>query len=212
MTVFQKLFWLTQMGIDCICKNQKRQFLIPEKNQPQSISPSLQSRQSALSKTATHTLLGTGIKPAVVLCVLNAPSAEEDKTGLALSGSEGEMTKKMLASIGLNLEKNTYLTYLSPWRPPGNRLLTNVEIREGKELLQKCIQQVQPTYLLLLGSETVRALMDGKTLSMIRSGHYTYAQYPVYATFSAAALIKNPQHRRQAWEDLKKIQTHLDNL
>lgn len=201
MTIFQKLFWFKQIGVDTFCSEEK---LVPLNSDKKIVS------KSALSKTATHTLEGMGVVGAKVLCVLNAPNAEEDRTGICLSGPEGEMTKKMLSSIGLDLEKNTYLTYLSPWRPPGNRLLTALEIKEGLALLNQKIQQVHPTYLLFLGADTLRNILAGKTLSALRSGHATYLDYPVYATFSAAALMKNPTHKRQAWEDLQAFQKRIE--
>ena len=212
MTIFQKLFWLTQMGIESFCSEVKHIPMTKVETPVASPTKSLTSSRSALSKTAAHTLQGMGVVPAKVLCILNAPNAEEDKTGVCLSGPEGEMTKKMLASIDLDVEKNTYITYLSPWRPPGNRLLTPLEIKEGLEILDKRIAQVKPTYLFVFGAETLRAMIRGKTLSSLRSSHSTYNDYPVYATFSASDLIKNPNHRRQAWEDLKSFKEKIEKV
>lgn len=211
MTIFQKLFWFKQIGIDGFCGETKNVFCQKSKEKPVPQKEIQRISKSALSKTATHTLLGTGVVPAKVLCLLNAPNAMEDRTGTYLAGPEGEKTRKMLASIGLDLEKNTYLTYLSPWRPPGNRLLTAVEVSEGLEILDKCLARVRPTYLLVLGAETVRSLIKGKTLSALRAGHCTYKDYPVYATFSAVALMKNPNLRAQAWADLKNFKKHLES-
>ncbi len=209
MTIFQKLFWLTQMGIDSFCSENKHLFLDAVQTGVKKKEPLSVSSQSALSKTAMHPLQGIGVRPAKVLCILNAPNAQEDRTGDCLVGPEGEMLKKMLASVGLDLETNSYLTYLSPWRPPGNRLLTSVEVKECLGILDKTLAQVCPTYLFVFGAETLRSLIPGKTLSAVRSGHCTYQNYPVYATFSAADLIKNPAHKRQAWEDLKSFQKRI---
>lgn len=213
MTPFQKLFWLFQMGVNSFCA-EKVQNKIKEKTADvkslQKLDSELLHFEMALSKTALHPMGGTGCCSPKVMCILEAPSAQEDKTGEYLSGPEGEKTVKMLSSIGLDLQKNTYLTYLSPWRPPGNRMLTHVEIKQCQQLLDQRIKSICPQFLLLLGVPVIKALLDGKTLSQVRLGHEKYMDIPTFGTFSPAWLMKNPDYRRSVWEDLKKFKQMIE--
>ena len=215
MTPFQKIFWLFQMGIHTFCgeipKNQIKSQKI-KSGSLQQLESKLQNLEMALSKTAFHPMGGTGILSPKVMCVLEAPSSQEDKTGQYLSGEEGELTQKILSSIGLDLQKNTYLTYLSPWRPPGNRMLTNNEISQCQKLLNQRIELVQPQFLLLLGVPVIRALLSGKTLSQVRLGREKYMDIPTFGTFAPSWLIKNPDYRRAVWEDLKKFKQVIGKL
>ena len=173
------------------------------------LDKALSSSKSGLSATATHPLGGVGIIPAKVMCVLEAPSATEDKTGVPLSGPEGDLLKKMLSAIQLDTQTQTYVSYLSPWRPPGARLLTSVETQEGLALLQKRVQLVNPKVLLVFGMSATRAL-TGSTLGQIRNKHGKYQEIPVFATFAPNFLIKNENYKKQAWTDLKAFQSFLE--
>ena len=214
MNIFQKLSWMEQMGIHYLCgeKPHSLAMLCSPAKTPVSLEKldkSLATSKSGLSLTATHPLGGTGVVPARVMCVLEAPSATEDKTGLPLSGPEGELLKKMLSAIQLDIQKQTYVSYLSPWRPPGARLLTTTETREGFALLQKRIQAVNPKVLLAFGMTVTRTL-TGKTLGQIRSKHGEYQGIPVFATFAPGFLIKNENYKKQAWADLKAFNAFME--
>ena len=173
------------------------------------LDKALISSKSALSATATHPLGGIGPVPAKVMCVLEMPSSMEDRTGQALSGEEGELLKKMLLAIGLDTDIQTYVTYLSPWRSPGARVLTPIETQEGLELLKKRIQIVKPNVLLLFGVSVVRALINAP-LGQARTKIHSYPDIPVFATFAPAFLLKNADYKKGAWADLKKLQSFLN--
>lgn len=215
MTPFQKLFWLLQMGVSCFCNEDAHQKLISRTNTIDDralniLNQKIVQTENTLSKTALHPMLGIGCVIPQVMCILEAPSAQEDKTGEYLSGSEGELAKKMLSSIGLDIKSNTYLSYLSPWRAPGNRPLTSVENNQCLYFLNQRIQLIQPKFLLLLGMPTVKSLLPGIPISKIKSGHERYLDIPVFGTFSPGWLIKNPDYRRPVWEDLKKFKQMIE--
>ncbi len=212
MTIFQKLSWMMQMGIRDLCGEAAH----PLESAHKSISPAsldklekkIQKSKSAISATATHALGGVGVTPAKVLCVLDMPSATEDRTGVALSGSEGELLKKMLGAIGLDISRQTHVAYLSPWRSPGARVLTNIETKEGLNLLNERIQLVSPKVILLFGMPVAKALLN-IPLGQARSKIHTYKEIPCFTTFAPSFLLKNGDYKKGAWEDLKKVHSYL---
>ena len=211
MTIFQKLSWMRQMGIHNLCDEKPHSLGKKTISSTSStdLDKALTSSKSALSATATHPLGGIGPVPAEVMCVLEMPSSMEDRTGQALSGEEGELLKKMLSAIGLNTNVQTYVTYLSPWRSPGARVLTTLETQEGLGLLNKRIQLVQPKVLLLFGVSVARALIN-VPLGQARTKIHYYQDIPVFSTFAPAFLLKNSDYKRGAWADLQKLQTFLN--
>ncbi len=208
MTIYQKLSWMQQMGIRVLCGEESHPLVqakpVRSDNTLSVLDKKLAQSKSALSATATHPIGGVGVIPAQIMCVLEMPSASEDKTGEALSGAEGTLLKKMLNAIGLDITKQTYVTYLSPWRSPGARVLTNLETQEGLALLKQRIQVVQPKILLLFGMSVTKALLN-IPLGEARSKIHSYDKASVFATFAPSFLIKNNDYRRPAWEDLKKL-------
>ena len=215
MTIFQKLSWLIQMGVYHLCDEQVHSLTQKEQKKPlslEALNKELSSSKSSLSSTATHAIGGVGTIPAHVLCILESPSADEDRSGVALSGTEGELLKKMLNSVGLDINQQTHVAYLSPWRAPGARTLTNLEIKEGISLLKKRIAVVQPKIILAFGMPVIKALTNS-TLGQIRSSKSTnYEGIPFCGTFAPSFLIKNPSYKKQAWTDLQNFQARLTEL
>ena len=215
MTVFQKLSWMHQMGIRCLCGEQahplEKKIPLSEKHSLADLDKRLVSSKSSLSATATHPLGGYGVNPATLMCILESPSAEEDRTGVPLSGSEGDLLKKMLSAIGLDTNIQTYVGYLSPWRAPGARTLTSLETQEGLNLLNERIRAVQPKVLFLLGAPVAQAILH-LPLGQARAKVKEYMELPVFTTFAPGFLLKNPTYKKGAWEDLKKLQAFLTSL
>ena len=214
MTIFQKLFWLQQMGVRYLCAEEPHG-LAEKKSRPvgtpkslTELDKKLTSSKSALSATATHPVGGAGMVPAQVMCILEMPSAAEDRTGTPLSGEEGDLLKKMLAAVGLSVEVQTYVAYLSPWRAPGARVLTSLETQEGLALLRERSEAVNPDVLLLFGLPVVQALL-GVPLGQARTKTHTYQGIRVFATFAPGFLMKNPDYKKGAWGDLQKLQSFL---
>ena len=215
MTIFQKLSWMVQMGIRDLCGEtahsvgKKEESQLPTTCSLSVLDKALAKSKSALSATATHPLGGIGVVPAKVMCVLEAPSAIEDRTGQPLAGPEGDLLKKMLAAIGLDTAANAYVGYLSPWRAPGSRVLTNVETQEGLDLLKKRIAVVRPQILVAFGMPVARALLN-LPLGQARAKHHTFMEIPIFTTFAPNFLLKNETYKKGAWADLKMIQTYLN--
>ncbi|MBP5343590.1 MAG: uracil-DNA glycosylase [Alphaproteobacteria bacterium] len=164
--------------------------------------------QCPLHKTATHTLMGQGVTTPSIMCIVCAPNAESDKTGIAFSGDSGALLNRMLKAIGLDRTSNTYCTYLSPWRAPGNRKLTDTEIAMIKPFLDKEIELIKPKILLLFGAELSKALLNIDTLSKARHIWHTYKNIPTRVSLSLDT-IKTTTQRQQAWEDLQEVQKKL---
>ncbi len=209
MMIFQKLSWMTQMGIRTLCAEEPHSLMKKKPSTPPSsltqLDKSLITSKSSLSQTATNALGGIGPIPAKLMCVLESPSATEDRTGEALSGPEGDLLKKMLAAIGLDTNTQTYVTYLSPWRAPGARVLTTLETQEGLSLLQKRMELVKPQVLLLFGVAVVKALLN-VPLGQARNKPHDYKGIPTFATFAPSFLLKNTAYKKQAWADLQAFQ------
>ena len=52
-------------------------------------------------------------------------------------------------------------------------------------------------------------LRTSMSLGEMRKSEHSYNNIPLIVTYHPAALLRNPQWKRQAWEDLKKIKTYL---
>ncbi|MDD3669158.1 MAG: uracil-DNA glycosylase [Alphaproteobacteria bacterium] len=165
-----------------------------------------------LKKTSAHTIVGRGSEHPVVLCIAESPGAADDKADRLFAGETGELVDRMLAAVGLDLATNAYAAVLIPWRPPGNRAPTPVEIATCLPFLRREIELLKPQFLLLFGNAVVEALLGIRTLPKARGIWHEYTieggTLPAVATL-APATLKTPAQKKLAWQDLQLLQEKL---
>lgn len=165
-------------------------------------------------KTASCTLLGSGISISPdVMVVLDMPNAIEDKSASLLKGKEGELLKRMLTASQLSEETNTYIAMFLPWRLPGDRILTPLEMKIGRILLEKQIFLIQPKSLFLMGS-TASSLVSNENLLKIRGKifdyHYHETRIPAIVSLHPKLVLSQPTYRSKSWEDWCLLKNYLN--
>ena len=165
-----------------------------------------------LKKTAMHTLNGRGVLNPDVMCIIEAPDTTDEKEGRLMSGEAGALLDKMLGAIGLDLNRNAYVSGLIPWRPPGNRAPTDAEFALCRPFWEKEIDLIAPKILLLMGGGVSKALLGISALSKARGSWHEYRGRAVRVSLAPVTLLKLPAQKRQAWEDLQQIKTKLNNI
>ena len=170
-----------------------------------------------LKKTATQLVFSDGNPSSNIMVIGEAPGAEEDRQGKPFCGASGKLLDKMLASI--NLDRSTvYITNVIPWRPPGNRTPTENEIRLMKPFLMRHIELVAPKILLAVGGSASKAILDIEGGILRHRGVWkdirlsNSLRIPTMATLHPAYLLRAPNQKKLAWEDLKSIRSKLEKL
>jgi uracil-DNA glycosylase len=166
-----------------------------------------------LRDTATGPVLFEGAPGAELLVVGPPPSAEDDRSGRPLTGAPGAFLDAMLASIGLSRER-LLLAPLIPWRPPGDRPPSPVELAACLPFLHRLIVLCRPRLALLLGPLPARALLGGSRKPP--RGRFTAAPVPgrdtpltCLSVPSPAQLRADPDLRRATWAELRLLRRYL---
>jgi DNA polymerase len=77
--------------------------------------------------------------------------------------------------------------------------------------LARQIELVQPRVLLALGGTAAEALLGVKTsLGQLRSKVHEWHGIPLVVTYHPAALLRNPNWKRPAWDDVRIVRQLLD--
>lgn len=170
---------------------------------------------STLKRTAANTVFAAGNPQADIMIIGDMPEASDDLSGIPFSAEPGELLKKMMAAIGLSCDTHCYTSVLIPWRAPGGRKPTSAEIAQCLPFIKRHIELANPKVLVLFGALTSGALLGIDSLSRARGIWHPYqseklpSPIPTLVTFSPAYLIKNPAHKKHAWEDLKRLQAKI---
>lgn len=115
-------------------------------------------RELSLCRTATQAVLGAGqVTQPILMVVAEAPDATEDQSGKTYSGAALNLLQQALSHLPIPAGQ-IYMTYLSKWRPPGQRSLSVPELDLAQAMLLREIQLVQPRNIIALGDPVFKAL------------------------------------------------------
>ena len=171
-----------------------------------------QCRRCPLGFERSRTVPGEGPHGAAIMVVGEGPGEEEDRTGRPFVGAAGELLTRMLQAIDLP-RGQVYIGNVIKCRPPENRAPAPDEIQACFPFLQEQIRIIQPRLLVALGGVAARALTrTEKKISELRGKSFTFDGRLVIPTYHPAYLLRSPEFKREAWEDLKKIRRELDRL
>ena len=173
-------------------------------------------RNCELKKNATNLVFSDGNPYAQIMIIGEGPGANEDKEGKPFVGRAGKLLDKMLEAIKLD-RKNVYISNVVNFRPPMNRKPTDVEIKRYLPFLVKHIELIKPKILLLLGSTALNALMGDEVVISKARGKWVNKKIgnvkpEIIASFHPAFLMRQPDQKKYAWEDLKMIRKKMSEL
>ncbi|MBF0216260.1 MAG: uracil-DNA glycosylase [Candidatus Omnitrophica bacterium] len=162
-----------------------------------------------LAGTRTNFVFGEGSSKAAIMFVGEAPGADEDREGRPFVGRAGQLLTKIIESIGLTREE-VYIANILKCRPPENRPPMPDEIAACRGYLEKQIEMVKPRIVCALGKSSTQALLNVETpISQLRGKSFDFNGVKVIPTFHPAYLLRNPEAKKEVWEDMRKIAKEL---
>ena len=164
-----------------------------------------------LYTTATNGVPGEGDPNAGLVCVGEAPGANEDATGRPFVGQAGQLLTKILAAIDLKREQ-VFIVNVLKHRPPGNRNPQPDEVEACSPYLIRQLELIKPKVIVAFGTFAAQTLLQTKTpLGQLRGLVHRYHGTPLVVTYHPAALLRNPGWKRPTWEDVKLARRVLDS-
>ena len=168
-------------------------------------------RRCPLYATATNGVPGEGDPKAGLVCVGEAPGANEDSTGRPFVGQAGQLLTKILAAIDLKREE-VFIVNVLKHRPPGNRNPRPEEVEACSPYLIRQLELIKPKVIVAFGTFAAQTLLQTKTpLGQLRGLVHRYHGTPLVVTYHPAALLRNPAWKRPTWEDVKLARRVLDS-
>ena len=164
-----------------------------------------------LYETATHAVPGEGNINADLVCVGEAPGANEDASGRPFVGPAGQLLTKILAAVDIKRD-DVFICNVIKHRPPSNRNPLPDEIGACSPYLVRQIEIIRPKVILAFGTFAAQTLLATKTpIGKLRGQVHEYHGVPLVVTYHPAALLRNPAWKRPTWEDVKLARRVLDN-
>lgn len=162
-------------------------------------------RRCKLAKSRTNIVFGSGDPKARLVFVGEGPGFEEDKQGEPFVGAAGRLLTKIIQSINLTREK-VYICNIIKCRPPGNRNPSPDEIKACFPFLKRQIAAIKPDFICALGTFAAQALLNTEEpISKLKGRFHDYKGIKVLPTYHPAYLLRNPDKKRDVWEDMKML-------
>ena len=164
-----------------------------------------------LGKSRKNIVLGSGNPNASIVFVGEAPGKEEDLQGLPFVGRSGKLLDKMLKAINLS-RNDVYILNVLKCRPPNNRDPLPSEIEECEPYLKKQLELIKPKLIVSLGRISAMTILRTKeSLANMRNKIFNYEGIDFLVTYHPAALLRNPNFKKYAWEDFQLIRDKYIN-
>jgi DNA polymerase len=154
-------------------------------------------------------VFGVGNPRADLMFIGEAPGRDEDIQGEPFVGRAGQLLTRMIESIQLSRE-DVYIANVIKCRPPENRNPEPDEIANCEPFLFRQLDAIRPKVVVALGAVALKALLKSDApISRMRGRVIEYRGAKLVPTFHPAFLLRSPDKKREAWEDLKKVRALL---
>jgi uracil-DNA glycosylase family 4 len=153
-------------------------------------------------------VFGVGNERAHWMIVGEAPGEQEDRQGEPFVGKSGQLLDNMLRAIALTRgeaepAKQVYIANTIKCRPPGNRNPEPDELAKCEPFLIRQVQLVQPKIIVAMGRFAVHSLLRStEPIGRLRGRVHAYQGVPLIVTYHPAYLLRNPEDKAKAWDDL----------
>jgi DNA polymerase len=168
-------------------------------------------KRCKLHGTRRTIVFGEGNEKATLMFIGEGPGYDEDVQGRPFVGKAGQLLTKIIESINLSREE-VYIANIVKCRPPQNRNPEPDEIQNCNPFLMDQICVIRPKIICALGTFAAQTLLKTNTrISELRGKVFDIEGIKVIPTYHPAFLLRNPERKREVWEDMKKIAEYLKN-
>jgi len=163
-------------------------------------------RKCSLSEKRNHVIFGNGAVDAPIMLIGEAPGADEDRVGVAFIGKAGQLLDKILTACNFTRERHVFISNIVRCRPPGNRPPQHEEIAVCLPYLDRQIELIDPKIIVSMGSTALRSLIGSHArITRDRGAWQYYQERLLMPTYHPAALLRNPDLKKETWEDFKEV-------
>ena len=158
-----------------------------------------------LHEGRNHLVFGEGNPQAALIFVGEGPGRDEDLQGKPFVGRAGELLTRIIEAIDLAREE-VYIANIVKCRPPHNRDPKPDEIQTCLPFLLKQLEAIKPRIICCLGTFAAQTLLGTEErISALRGRFHDYKGTKLMPTYHPAFLLRNPQFKKDVWEDMKMI-------
>jgi uracil-DNA glycosylase family 4 len=94
-----------------------------------------------------------------ILFVADFPDIDEDKSGVPFSGKGAQYLRKVLRELGIDLQRDCWVTYALVCRPPKGKMKDSKQLEYCRPNVVNTVHKLQPRIIIPLGQQAVSSLL-----------------------------------------------------
>ena len=186
-------------------------------------------RKCGLGVSRLNAVFGVGTFRARIVFVGEGPGFQEDHQGEPFVGRSGQLLDKIMETVLGLKRRDVYIANIVKCHPMKNpadpesrgndRPPTPDEIAACRPYLDAQLGFIRPACIVTLGSVPTKVLLStDKGISLMRGKWADYSPgngaepIKLMPTYHPAALLRNPNLKRDTWEDMKMVKAFLGTL
>ena len=175
-------------------------------------------RRCDLAVSRQQVVVSRGNPGARLMVIGEGPGAQEDASGLPFVGRAGQLLDQMLASVGLDSDRDAYICNVVKCRPPDNRKPSPEEMAACRVWLLRQIAAVDPPLIVLAGATALEGVLGIRGgITKLRGQWRPWEGRWLMPVFHPSYLLRNPSRQQGSpkwltWQDLQEVRQRLDSL
>lgn len=163
-------------------------------------------KKCKLGKTRTNLVFGVGNPDAKIVFVGEGPGRDEDLQGEPFVGRAGQLLTDIITKGMKMLREDVYICNVVKCRPPENRNPEPDEIDACERFLIRQLEIIRPEIIVALGTFAAQTLLKTELpISKLRGRFHDYHGIRLMPTFHPSYLLRNPEAKKEVWEDIKMV-------
>lgn len=173
-------------------------------------------RRCTLCHSRSKIVIDRGNPQAAIMIISERPGDNEDRVGKPFVGRAGELLDKMLGAIELVPDRHVLITNVVRCKPEVDRSPIREEVEACFPFMQKQIDLMKPSVILLLGAVAVKWVAPERTdirMEEEAGKFFTLARFPgiqFMVMYNPAFLLRDPRKKMVTWEHLKTLRNYLE--
>jgi len=163
-----------------------------------------------LSKSRKQSMGGYGNPNAELMIIDYSVSYGEDSTNSYYNGRSGEMLKDMIENVLKLKVEDVYFTHAVKCKPLNSNLPSDSEWDSCKSYLFSQIEFVRPKVIVTLGKDAyAKVTSEDENFASVRGHVVDFKDYKLIPIYHPNHLLRNPDDKKIAFNDLKTIKSCL---
>lgn len=165
-----------------------------------------------LSKSRTQSMPGYGNTDADLMIIDYSVSDNSDKKNSYYNGRSGETLQKMVENVLKLKIDEIYFTHAIKCKPLNSNVPSSSEWNSCKSYILSQIEFVKPKIIVTLGKEAYSKISEeNDNFEDVRGHIIDFKKYKLIPIYHPQFLLRNPELKKIALNDLKTIKSCLDN-